>query len=240
MVERFHRQLNASLTARLTRPNCDGQLPWVLLGIRAAHKDGIDASPAEMVYGTELHLPGQFWAPAAGKPTAGQFLDDLRRAMAELRPTPNSHHQPTEPHPTNIPEDLRTCPIVFIRCDRHRTPLSARYDGPYRVLEGRQILPPLARRQGGHRGDRPVEAGHPGARHPSSPATKMQTSPSTTAGPAAKTWISSAATRLPPAPTPGSPTGQEPSTTQQTPARRTRSGRTIRTPQRYVSNVGGG
>ena len=134
MVERFHRQLKASLTARLTGPNWAGQLPWVLLGIRAAHKDGIDASPAKMVYGTELHLQGQFWAPAAGNPTAGQFLDNLRQAMAELRPTPMAHHQPTEPHPTNIPEDHRTCPMVFIRCDGHRTPLSARYDGPYRVL----------------------------------------------------------------------------------------------------------
>ena len=60
MVERFHRQLKASLSARLTGPNWVSQLPWVLLGVRAAHKEDVGASPAELVYGTELHLPGQF------------------------------------------------------------------------------------------------------------------------------------------------------------------------------------
>ena len=137
MVERFHRQLKASLAARLTGPNWATQLPWVLLGIRAAHKDDLDALPAEMVYGTELHLQGQFWAPAEGNPAAGPFLDDLKRAMAELRPTPTAPHQPAEPRPTRIPEDLRTCPMVFVRQDGHRAPLSARYDGPYQVLARR-------------------------------------------------------------------------------------------------------
>ena len=134
MVERFHRQLKASLAARLTGPNWAGQLPWVLLGIRAAHKEDLNASPAELVYGTELHLPGQFQMPAEGNPTAGPFLEDLRRAMAELRPTPTAHHGPTTAHPTRIPGELHTCPMVFVRRDGHRAPLSACYDGPYRVL----------------------------------------------------------------------------------------------------------
>ena len=134
MVERFHRQLKASLTARLTGPNWTTQLPLVLLGIPAAHKDDLDASPAEMVYGIELQLPGQFRAPAEGNPAAGPFLEDLRRAMTRLQPTPTAHHQPTDPRPTNIPEDLRACPMVFIHRDGHRAPLSHRYDGPYRVL----------------------------------------------------------------------------------------------------------
>ena len=110
MVERFHRQLKASLTVRLTGPNWASQLPWVLLGIRAAHKDNIGTSPAELVYGTELSLPGQFRAPMAGNPAVGPFLDDLRRAMAELRPTPTAHLQPTDPHLTNIPKTYAPAP----------------------------------------------------------------------------------------------------------------------------------
>ena len=220
MVERFHRQLKASLTARLTGPNWATQLPWVLLGIRAAHKDDLDALPAEMVYGTELHLPGQFWAPAEGNPAAGPFLEDLRRAMTGLRPTPTAHHQPTHPRPTNIPEDLRTCPMVFICRDGHRVPLShsGTHDGPYRVLarENKYFRIQL--------GDREDTV----AIDQLKPATLDQDTPP------AQPPRRGRPPAQPPAPTPDPPTGRVPTTPPQDTARRTRSGRTIRTPQRYV------
>ena len=56
MMERFHQQLKASLMARLTGPGWSQQFPWVLLGIQAAHKADMGASPAKMVYGTKLHI----------------------------------------------------------------------------------------------------------------------------------------------------------------------------------------
>ena len=90
MVERFHRQLQASLTACLTGPSWSQQVPWVLLGIRAVHKADMGASPAEMVYGTKLHLPGQLQLPAEAQGAVGPFLEDLRKAMAELRPPTHS------------------------------------------------------------------------------------------------------------------------------------------------------
>ena len=240
MVERFHCQLKASLIARLTGSNWANQLPWVLLGIRAAHKDDIEASPAEMVYRTKLHLPGQFQSPATGNPAAAPFLDDLKRAMAELRPTPTAHHQPTEPRPARIPEQLRTCPMVFIRRDGHRSPLSACYDGPYRVLarEDKVFRLRLGDREDTVAIDRlkpatleqdaapaqPPRRGRPSVQPPAQPPRR---------GPSPQPPC------LPPARTPFSPANCEPSTTPQTPARGTRSGRTVRTPQRYVSNVGG-
>ena len=134
LVERFHRQLKASLTARLTGPDWGQQLPWVLLGIRSAHKTDIGASPAELVYGTQLHLPGQFRVPTSGNQMAAPFLEDLRRAMANLRPTPTSVHQSRTPEPTHIPPALGSCPMVWVRRDGNRAPLTPRYDGPYRVL----------------------------------------------------------------------------------------------------------
>ena len=78
LVKRFHHQLKASLITRLTGTSWTDQLPWVLLGIRAAHKDDIDASPAEMVFSTPLTLPGQFTDLSGAPPTTGQFLQELR------------------------------------------------------------------------------------------------------------------------------------------------------------------
>ena len=57
LLERFHRQLKASLSAHLSGHNWMDQLPWVMLRIRAAHKDDLGASPVEMVYRTPLVLP---------------------------------------------------------------------------------------------------------------------------------------------------------------------------------------
>ena len=41
LVERFHRTMKDSLKARLNRPDWTSQLPWVMLGLRSAHKDDI-------------------------------------------------------------------------------------------------------------------------------------------------------------------------------------------------------
>lgn len=38
-------------------------LPLVLLGIRTALKEDIASTAAEMVYGTTLRLPGEFFTP---------------------------------------------------------------------------------------------------------------------------------------------------------------------------------
>ena len=54
MVERWHRTLKASLTAKCSTSDWCSQLPWVLLGLRTMPKDGLIQSSAEMVYGQPL------------------------------------------------------------------------------------------------------------------------------------------------------------------------------------------
>ena len=58
LVERMHRQLKAAIRARLTDESWMECLPLVLLGLRLAWRDGPDAAPAQMLYGTMLRLPG--------------------------------------------------------------------------------------------------------------------------------------------------------------------------------------
>lgn len=82
MVERFHRQLKSSLKARLTTPNWMDELPLVLLGIQASWKEDADCSPADLVYGTSLHIPGEFLPPHSSQsPPPTEFLRHLQDTM---------------------------------------------------------------------------------------------------------------------------------------------------------------
>jgi hypothetical protein len=60
MVERVHQQLKDTLRARLAGALWAHHLPGVLLGLRAAPKKPFGLSPAELLYGEPLTLPGQF------------------------------------------------------------------------------------------------------------------------------------------------------------------------------------
>ena len=111
------------------------QLPWVMLGIRATQKDDLGASPAEFVYGAPLALPGQSHNLAGAPPSTEPFLCDLRQAMEKLQPVPTSTHgNVTAEH---IPAEFQKCPMVWIRRDGHRQPLTPQYNGPFQVV-GRQ------------------------------------------------------------------------------------------------------
>ena len=133
MVERFHRQLKAALKAQ---PNPDAwmtTLPLILLGIRTALKNDINATAAEMVYGTTLRLPGEFFTPSSttSLPDPSDFLNTLKSHFL--------HIKPISPRPattkTNLPPDLSTATHVFIRHDAVRKPLQPPYDGPYPVIK---------------------------------------------------------------------------------------------------------
>ena len=90
------------------------------------------ASPAEMVYGTLLVLLGQFCSLAVAPPATEPFLHHLRRAIENIRPVPTSAH--CKAAAEHVPEGLQKCPMVWIRRDGYRQPLTPRYKGPFRVL----------------------------------------------------------------------------------------------------------
>jgi hypothetical protein len=125
LVERFHRQLKAAWAE---------SLPLVLLGIRTALKKDLGCSKAELVYGTTLRLPGEFFSPSVtfNSPDPASFATRLKAAMAKLGPTP------TRPHPsdryTYMPRGLASCTHIFPRRDSVKVPLQAPYDGPFREL----------------------------------------------------------------------------------------------------------
>jgi len=61
LVERFHRQLKSALKCLPDTTHWAKALPLVLLGIRTTLKQDLKCTPAELVYGTTLRLPGEFF-----------------------------------------------------------------------------------------------------------------------------------------------------------------------------------
>lgn len=132
MVERVHRTLKAALMCSPESPWPD-LLPLVLLGLRTSFKEDLQASPAELLYGTTLRVPGEFFVtnshPEACPST---FVEELRSLARSIKATPASRHI-SERTPFFF-KDLRTCSHVFKRVDSIRTPLKPPYTGPHRIV----------------------------------------------------------------------------------------------------------
>ncbi|KAL0124082.1 hypothetical protein PUN28_006108 [Cardiocondyla obscurior] len=131
MIERWHRALKTAIKCHQTQ-NWTEVLPMILLGLRACYKDDIKASAAELVYGTTLKLPGEYFISEdpTGYPTI--LADQLREKMRSIRPLPSAHHGKRK---VFTHEDLDTCTHVFVRIDRPRRPLEPPYEGPYPVID---------------------------------------------------------------------------------------------------------
>ena len=111
MVERFHRQLKAALKAQPNPHSWMDALPLVLLGIRTSLKEDTSATAAEMVYGTTLRLPGEFFnpSPVTSVPDPSNYVSRLRASV--------QHIHPVSPHLTQshgkVVEGLSTATHVF-------------------------------------------------------------------------------------------------------------------------------
>lgn len=133
IVERMHRQLKAAIKCHATERWCE-VLPTVLLGIRCSLKDDIQGTVAEMVYGTTLKLPGEFFRnsfSAAPEPAEVDFVHRLRAHMRQLRPAAATSHTSKN---TFVHKDLSRTSHVFVRTDAVRKPLEQPYKGPFKVI----------------------------------------------------------------------------------------------------------
>ena len=134
LVERFHRQLKASLKASSAASHWVDALPLVLLGIRAALKQDLGCSVAELVYGTTLRLPGEFFTPAqkGAVDDPANYVVQLKSVMRELQPVPTRERHSYKVY---VSDDLLSSSHVFVRRDAVSRPLQQPYDGPFKVLK---------------------------------------------------------------------------------------------------------
>ncbi|VUZ51983.1 unnamed protein product [Hymenolepis diminuta] len=133
LVERFHRQLKAALTAHCSPERWTEALSLVLLGIRTAFKDDLNCSAAEMIFGVPLKLPGEFLSPSNNSfwPNPLNYVQRLRSHMQNLQALPIRFVC----NPIFIPTDLKTCSHILLCHDAVRKPLQPIYDGPFKVLK---------------------------------------------------------------------------------------------------------
>lgn len=130
MIERFHRQMKAAIKSHETQ--CWAEiLPVILMGIRAAWKEDLQATPAEMVFGESIRLPGQFLGESNKEiDSTEDVVTQLRKAMTNLQPQLRRHGQKA----TFVHKDLASSQQVFLRHDMPSGSLQPPYDGPYPVL----------------------------------------------------------------------------------------------------------
>lgn len=131
MIERWHRTLKTAIRCH-TSTDWINILSTVLLGLRSSVKQDLKAAPTELVYGTTLRLPGEFFIDIPPTDQPRLFLEKLRSTRRELRPTSAAHHIKRKPFIHNA---LHTCTHVFVRVDLTKKNLEPPYDGPYRVIE---------------------------------------------------------------------------------------------------------
>ena len=121
LIERFHRDLKASLRARLTGSNWIDELPWVMLGLRITQKEDLNSSPAEMVYGDTLLLPGEF-------ATTGSVPIFPTQAHS------TTHHTAADTVSSPL-ERLLKSDQVYVRVGPAHPTLQRPYQGPFKVIE---------------------------------------------------------------------------------------------------------
>jgi len=117
-IERLHRTLKAAIICHAEK--WTNALPLVLLGIRTAYKEELQSSAVELFYGEPLRVPGELLVPTTSRFKASTFIEQLRRHMDQLRPTPAACHAFPA---TFIHKNLQDSTHVFLRQDPIRRAL---------------------------------------------------------------------------------------------------------------------
>ncbi|KAM7293240.1 uncharacterized protein ISCGN_026370 [Ixodes scapularis] len=133
LVERFHRHLKSALMAHANSKEWVQQLPLVLLGVRTALKQDLGCATSELVYGTTLRLPSDFFEVDPSPNTRPEdYATKLKEVFADLRPVPTRAVSAKTPY---VSQDLYSATHVFVRQTARRKPLQPHYMGPFPVLE---------------------------------------------------------------------------------------------------------
>ncbi|GFT42813.1 retrovirus-related Pol polyprotein from transposon 412, partial [Trichonephila clavipes] len=131
IIERLHRHLKGALKAH-NHIQWTELLPIVLLGMRSALKDDINATCAQLVYGTTLRLPSDLVTSDSINQTANStYVTSLIQTMRSLNPVSTAQHGTQNIY---INPSLKTCSHIFLRYDKVNPPLTPPYTGPHLVI----------------------------------------------------------------------------------------------------------
>ncbi|GBN32492.1 Gag-Pol polyprotein [Araneus ventricosus] len=136
IIEQIHRNLKSSIRCHADQGWADA-LPTVLMGWRATYREDLEATPAQLTYGTNIRLPGEFFVENKSRIDQTTFVGKLQHIMHKLRPVPASSHNREN---VFIHKDLPNSSRVFVRHDGVRRSLESPYHGPYKVLSKSNFL----------------------------------------------------------------------------------------------------
>ncbi|GFS93192.1 transposon Ty3-G Gag-Pol polyprotein [Trichonephila clavipes] len=135
IIERLHRHHRSKSIGALKAHNYiqwTELLPIVLLGMRSALKDDINATCAQLVYGTTLRLPSDLVTSDSINQTANStYVTSLIQTMRSLNPVSTAQHGTQNIY---INPSLKTCSYIFLRSDKVTPPLTSPYTGPHLVI----------------------------------------------------------------------------------------------------------
>ena len=116
LIERFHKQLKASLKCSSNAVKWTDTLLLVLLGICTTVKDDLQCTTAELVYGTTLCLPGEFFNSTSNScDDPASYVTKLKASMSRVKPPPVRTQLQDNTHVSNY---LLDCTHVFVRTDK--------------------------------------------------------------------------------------------------------------------------
>ena len=119
MIERFHRHLKAIIKSYPNTTDWVHSLPMALLGIRTTLKQDCHCTSAELVYGTTLRVPGEFFTPNVDTVCDPYtYVAKLRESMKHLRVNSPRQQQRT----SYVSDSLHTCTHAFVRHDAIKKP----------------------------------------------------------------------------------------------------------------------
>lgn len=131
MIERWHRSLKSAIMCH-NRSDWTEILPTVLIGLRTVIKEDLGFSPAELVYGTNIRIPGEFLETPKSTTPQSDFMLKLRGHFDEIKPEPIIKHGASR---VFVSADLKNCKYVFVRTDSVRKSLQQPYTGPHLVIK---------------------------------------------------------------------------------------------------------
>ncbi len=127
-VERLHRHLKDALRARAAAATWSEELPFVLLGLRAQPREDTGLSPAEAVFGAQ---PNEFLQN--DEFSVDTIVKIFSKTLHVSAPSLPRHNSSTE-LPSELPVELLSAPLVWVRRGGLVPPLQPLYDGPNAVL----------------------------------------------------------------------------------------------------------
>jgi hypothetical protein len=130
-VKRLHRRLKDALRARAAAATWSEEFPYVLLGLGPQPREDTGLSLAEVVFGAQIVLPNEFLQN--DESSVDTNVKNLSKTLHDSASSLPRHNSSTDLS-SELPAELLSAPLVWVRRGGLVPPLQPLYDGLYAVL----------------------------------------------------------------------------------------------------------